>query len=88
MAADWKGDLYCGITLDWNYDQGYVDISMPGYVQRLLDKFKHDKPTKPQYSPYKAARGARSNPRRHHGETGRQKDQEDSKLGAIEVWTE
>ena len=28
---------------------------MPGYVQRLIDKFKHGKPTKPQYSPYKAA---------------------------------
>ena len=27
---------------------------MLGYVQRLLNKFKHDKPAKPQYSPYKA----------------------------------
>ena len=28
---------------------------MPGYVKRLLNKFKHNKPDKPQYSPYKAA---------------------------------
>ena len=24
----WTGSLYCGITLDWHYDQQYVDISM------------------------------------------------------------
>ena len=52
VAKDWKGELYCGITLKWNYAEGYVDISMPGYIKRLLLKYKHKKPTKPQYSPY------------------------------------
>ena len=52
MATDWDGKIYCGITLDWNYDKGYVDISMPGYIQRLLAKYKHLKPAKPQYAPY------------------------------------
>ena len=47
IATDWDGDLYCGIKLDWNYDQRYLDISMPGYVKRLLNKFKHNKPDKP-----------------------------------------
>jgi hypothetical protein len=23
---------YCGIKLDWDYDKGYVNISMPRYV--------------------------------------------------------
>ena len=36
VATDWTGGLYCGITLKWNYDKGYVDISMPGYIKRLL----------------------------------------------------
>ena len=27
---------------------------MPGYIQQLLAKFKHKKPTKPQHSPYHA----------------------------------
>ena len=52
VATDWKGKLYCGITLNWNYREGYVDISMPGYIQRLLAKYKYLKPKKPQYSPY------------------------------------
>ncbi len=26
IVEDWKGNLYCGITLDWNYAQRYVDI--------------------------------------------------------------
>jgi hypothetical protein len=55
IATDWDGDLYCGIKLDWHYNQGYLDISMPGYVKCLLDKFKHNNPEKPQYSPYQAA---------------------------------
>ena len=51
VATDWKGKLYCGITLKWNYRDGYVDISMPGYIKRILAKYKHVMPKKPQYSP-------------------------------------
>ena len=51
VATDWNGGLYCGITLDWNYDKGYVDISMPGYIKRLLAKFNYE-PKKKRYSPY------------------------------------
>ena len=29
MEEDWLGKLYCGITLDWNYKEGYVNTSMP-----------------------------------------------------------
>ena len=28
MEEDWKGELYSGIHLKWNYKEGYVDISM------------------------------------------------------------
>ena len=41
VATDWTGGLYCGITLNWNYDEGYVDILMPGYIKRLLAKFNY-----------------------------------------------
>jgi hypothetical protein len=53
LSEDWEGSLYCGIKLDWNYDERYLDISMPGYVERMLQKFNHTKPTKKQNSPYK-----------------------------------
>eukprot|EP00978_Attheya_sp_CCMP212_P021358 scaffold62214_cov29-Attheya_sp.AAC.2 len=32
VSTDWTGALYCGITIDWNYEEGWVDISMPGYI--------------------------------------------------------
>ena len=32
ISTDWKGSDYCGLLLKWNYEQGYIDISMPGYV--------------------------------------------------------
>ncbi len=33
-TLDWTGDLYCGITLGWDYNNRYVAISMPGYIKR------------------------------------------------------
>jgi hypothetical protein len=40
-TVDWSGSLYCGLNLKWNYDEGYVDVSMDGYVKRALKRFKH-----------------------------------------------
>ena len=41
ITTDLTGRLYCGISLNWNYDKKYVDLSMPGYVQSALYKFQH-----------------------------------------------
>ena len=35
-TVDWAGSDYCGLHLDWNYDKGFVDVSMPGYVRKSL----------------------------------------------------
>ena len=45
MEEDWKGELYCVITLNWNYDEGYVEISMPNYVTKKLTEYGY-KPSK------------------------------------------
>ncbi len=34
IVENWKGNLYCGISLTWNYDKRYVDIAMPAYVAK------------------------------------------------------
>jgi hypothetical protein len=41
------------MTLDWDYQAGHVDISMPGYSEKALQKFTHSKPTRAQYAPSK-----------------------------------
>jgi hypothetical protein len=51
IVEDWTGNLYCGISLVWNYDKRYVDIAMPAYVVKQLLRYKHPHPTKPQYFP-------------------------------------
>ena len=53
FTEDWEGDLDCGIKLDWNYKEGFLDISMPGYTKNLLQRVRHEKPAKPQHSPYR-----------------------------------
>ena len=34
VEVDMSGGLYCGFTLDWQYKDKYVDISMPNYVRK------------------------------------------------------
>ena len=52
MEEDWQGKLYCGITLDWNYREGYLNTSMPNYVVKQLTKYRHKAPKRPQNCPY------------------------------------
>ena len=55
ISEDWEGTLYCGITLKWNYREKYVDISMPGYIKRALERFKHTATKKRQDQPFPCA---------------------------------
>ncbi len=55
LTEDWTGNLYCGINLLWDYEARTLDISMPGYIKKLLHKYKHKMATKPQHCPYSPA---------------------------------
>ena len=52
ISVDMSGTHYCGLTLDWNYQENHVDISMPGYITKLLHKLQHQIKKSPQYTPY------------------------------------
>jgi hypothetical protein len=52
LTVDWTGNLYCGITLDWDYVNRWVDISMPGYIKKKLQEYDHAMPTRLQRCPY------------------------------------
>jgi hypothetical protein len=45
------GTVYSGITLDWDYNERTCDISMPGYIANVLNKFQHDTPKTPHHTP-------------------------------------
>ena len=52
VTTDWAGKLFVGITLDWDYKNRTVTMSMPGYIKKALHKFQHKQPTKPEHSPH------------------------------------
>ena len=52
VSTDWDGELYCGVSINWDYHNRHVDISMPGYVEAALHKFQHPAPTRPEDSPH------------------------------------
>jgi hypothetical protein len=53
ITTYWGGNVYSGITLKWDYDERTCNISMPGYVNNVLNKFQHDNPKTPQHTPSK-----------------------------------
>jgi hypothetical protein len=55
IAVNYKGSLFCGIKLTWDYTRHHVDCSMPGYIATALKKYQHATPTVPQSVPYNAA---------------------------------
>jgi hypothetical protein len=52
IVEDWTGNLYCGITLKWNYEKHHVDLAMPAYVTKQLTKYSLVAPLKSQQCPY------------------------------------
>jgi hypothetical protein len=53
ITTDWGGTVYSGMTLKWDYQKLTCDISMPGYITNVLNKFQHDAPKHPQHTPSK-----------------------------------
>ena len=51
MSIDWTAERYCGLILKWDYNKRTCDISMPGYIERALTRFRHPFPKKPQHNP-------------------------------------
>ncbi len=49
------GDKFAGINIKWDYAGWRCRISMEGYIETLIIKFKHLCPTKPHLSPYNCA---------------------------------
>ena len=41
ISTDLTGNNYIGLTIKWEYDKGYVDISMPKYILKALYFFLH-----------------------------------------------
>jgi hypothetical protein len=52
ISSDWNGTAYCGLTLDWDYKDRTVDLSMPRYTKAALHKYQHPAPERPEHSPH------------------------------------
>ena len=45
VEKDWLGQKYHEITLDWNYNQQKIHLSIPGYFIKALSRFRHEAET-------------------------------------------
>ena len=41
VTVDWTGARFCGVNIAWDYQNKHVDISMPGYIEKVLHRFQH-----------------------------------------------
>jgi hypothetical protein len=64
LTEYWTGGFYCSIKLAWDYNTRTLDILMPGYIKKLLRKYKHQIPpqtaTLPLFLLSKTIRGQRT----------------------------
>jgi hypothetical protein len=51
VTTDWTGSLYLSMHMAWDYINHTVDISMPGYVAKSLDRFQQHALRIPQHPP-------------------------------------
>ena len=51
ISIDWSGRNYLGFTLDWDYVEKHVTLSMPQHVIKALQRFQHLLNNKPTHSP-------------------------------------
>jgi hypothetical protein len=52
ISSNWNGHAYCGLTLEWDYKNRMVDLSMPGYIKAALHKYQHAAPARPEHAPH------------------------------------
>ena len=52
ISVDWSGSLFCILTLAWDYANWTVDFSMPGYIDKALNKFQYSHPKRQQDAPH------------------------------------
>ena len=55
IKVDWKGGLFVGIKLEWDYEKRTLDTHVPEFFSKALHKYQNKKPAKPQHAPAKAA---------------------------------
>jgi hypothetical protein len=66
LTKDWTGNLYCGISLDWDYINQTVDISMLGYIKKKFQEYNHMLPGRMQACPYSPEPKKLVQMRKHH----------------------
>jgi hypothetical protein len=52
MTVDEEATKYIGLTTHWDYIKRQAHIHMPGYIDKALVRFNHEKATTIQNSPY------------------------------------
>ena len=52
ITVEDEGTRYLGMTLEWDYKNRKVHLSIPGYVPKALKRFNHEFPSRPQHQPY------------------------------------
>ena len=51
ISADWKGERYLVLDIDWDYEKQELHLSILSYITDALRRFNHVTPRKPQDQP-------------------------------------
>jgi hypothetical protein len=52
ITSNWDGDEFLGLTIKWDYALKTCNISMPGYIQKALQRLAIPPTARPQHAPH------------------------------------
>jgi hypothetical protein len=52
ISSDWTGSVYCGLKNELDYNNGTLDLSMPGYINAPIHKYQHPDPYRAYHAPH------------------------------------
>ena len=44
ISIDWDCKLFCGVSLNWDYTNRWVNLAMPEYIAKTVHFFQHAQP--------------------------------------------
>ena len=53
VSVEWTVELYYGVSLDWDYKNKHVTLSIPGYMESDMHEYQQKSPTIPHHVPQK-----------------------------------
>jgi hypothetical protein len=52
LSSEWTGSAYCGLIIDWDYNNGTLDLPMTGYINAAPHMYQNLTTARAEHAPH------------------------------------